>query len=82
MTIFENTLLNLMQEKYCYKDLWIYRSFLDLPAYWKTHSISIDQRLRFFAFSENEQELNVFGINSLSLCPNADIGSVFISSLI
>jgi len=80
MTIFENTLINLIHNKCIGKDWWIFSDADELKSYWESNSFRVDPNCRYFAVSVNERELNVIGFDALSECHNIDIESVLISA--
>jgi hypothetical protein len=80
MTIFENTLINLIQNKCRDKEWWIFRDTEDVKRYWQEKSLRIDPRSRYFAISVNELQLNIIGFDAISEHPNIDMESVLISA--
>lgn len=80
MTIFENTLLNLIHEKCSDKDWWIFNDFAELRRHWESEVVRIDHKCRYFAISVNESKLNIIGFDALSESHNIDMDSVLISA--
>ena len=80
MTIFENTLLNLIFEKCSDKEWWIFNDFAELKRHWESEFFMIDQKCRFYAISVNDSKLNIVGFDALSESHYIDIDSVLISA--